>query len=351
MKTRVVAALLALLLVAVAWVWWWRDGETAAAAPARVAVVVPYTVDWRELVYRSEALGTLRAVESVAISANVTETVAALHFNDGDRVTRGAVLATLAQDEERAQLAEAQAHLAEQERELTRLEGLVKARAIPQSELDQRRTQRDRARHQIAAIEARLADRTVRAPFSGHLGLRAVSVGALVTPGTVITTLDDLSRLYLDFNLPETLLGGLLPGQRVEARSAAFDGVFEGRVTAIDSRVNPVDRSVVVRAVFENPAFRLRPGLLMTVSLLREPERVLAVPEESLVSMQERHFVWVIRDDGTVVQRAVVLAGREPGWVAVASGLEAGERVVHEGLMGLRNGLPVRLRDDSAAEH
>lgn len=343
------AVIAAVLLAAVAaWLLWPRS-ETAAPPAAGAPPVRLFKVDYRDVVYRSEALGSLRAAHSVEISPTVTETVVTLHFRDGDRVPQGAVLAVLAQHEEQAALAEARSNLAEQERELSRLEDLVRTRAVPQSERDQRRTLRDRALHQIAAAEARIADRTLRAPFAGQLGLRRISPGALVSPGTVITTLDDLDTLHLDFSVPEALLASVAEGQVVEARSAAFDEVFQGRVLALDTRISPLDRSLLVRAAFANPGQRLKPGMLMQVALLRDQRRGLVVPEESLVAIQDRHAVWrVDRKTGQAHQQRVTLGAREPGWAEITDGLVPGDWIVREGLLALREGLTVRVIDSGA---
>lgn len=318
-------------------------GDGTGAVQASPAVKV-YPASSREIAYRTEALGTLRARESVDITSRTSEAVASVHFGDGQRVQQGDTLVVLVQEEEQAQLSEARSELAEQERELRRIEGLVKARSLPQSELDQRRTQLDKAQARIREIEARLDRLVIRAPFDGVLGLRQISPGALVTPGTLITTLDDISSLKLDFHVPEILLGSIAVGQQIEARNPGFDEHFPGRVTALDGRVNPVDRSIVVRAELPNPERRLRPGLLMNVQLLREPRRALLIPEESLVARQADHFVWVVDlESRTVSERPVQIRWRQPGWVEISAGLEESEWVVREGVSSLRNGIGVRI--------
>jgi len=202
---------------------------------------------------------------------------------------------------------------------------------VAQTDLDKARTQEAITRHRIEEIQARIADRTIVAPFSGVLGLRLVSEGALVTPGQRLTTLDDISRMRLDFNVPATRLAFLRQGQSVEARTPSFEQDFQGLVSAVDSRVDPVARSVTARAVLENPQGRLRPGLLMEVTIKGDPRQALLVPEESLQSRSSAHYVWKI--DGDSARRTQVeLGGRIPGWVEVVSGLVPGERVVKDGV-------------------
>lgn len=348
---RLALVLLALILVlgAIIAIREQRSSVVATPPPRPPASVSVYTVSERDISYRTEALGTVHAAESVDITASVSETVIELRFDDGALVKRGQVLAVLEHDEELAQLAEANVNLAEQEREVTRLRDLVRTRSASQSELDQRLSLQDRARHQIQAAEARIRDRIIRAPFSGQLGLRQVSPGALVSPGTLIVTLDDTSTMKLDFNVPSALLGSLAIGQPVTASNAAFSQVFKGEVTAIDSRINPVDRSVLVRAEFPNPDRLLRPGLLMNVLLERQPRRALVVPEESLLSREDRNYVWVV--DGSslrVSEREVTIGGRQPGWVEITQGIELGELVIREGLMTASPGEVVAIQSPGA---
>lgn len=348
---RLTLVLLALILIlgAIVVVREQRASTVATPPPRPPATVSVFAVTERDISYRTEALGTVHAAESVDITASVSETVIELRFEDGATVKQGAILAVLQQDEELAQLAEARVNLAEQEREVARLRGLVRTRSASQSELDQRLSLMDRAQYQIQAAEARIRDRIIRAPFSGQLGLRQVSPGALVSPGTLIVTLDDTSTMKLDFNVPSTLLGSLAIGQPVAATNLAFTRTFRGEVTAIDSRINPVDRSVLVRAQFPNPEGLLRPGLLMNVLLERQPRRALVVPEESLLSREDRHYVWVV--DGSslrVGEREVTIGGRQPGWVEITQGIELGELVIREGLMTASPGEIVDIQPPGA---
>ena len=306
------------------------------ARPARPPVpVTVFQLEPRAFQNRINALGTLRAWESVDITSSVSETVVSLLFEDGDRVERGQLLATLRQDEEQASLHEQEEVLAEQEREVVRLEDLASRNQVAQTELDQRRTLVAIARNKIAQMKARIADRNINAPFSGQLGLRKVSPGALVTPGQVMTTLDDNTRMRLDFTVPAVSLQFLQVGQQIEATSAAYNRSFSGTLSAIDSRVDPVSRSLTARATIPNEAGLLKPGLLMTVVLLGQERMSLVVPEEALVSRASEHFVW--RLDGDRAQRVPVsIGGRKPGWVEVSEGLAAGDQVVRDGVARLR---------------
>ena len=333
------AVLIFLLALAIAGGGWLLFGPERESGSARSAMppvpVTAWVVDQQPFQSRVDALGTLRAWESVTITASVAETVSRLHFEDGQAVKEGDLLVTLQQKEEQASLREQQEFLAEQEREVARLEDLARRKQVARTELDQRRTQVAIARSRIEQERAQIADRTITAPFDGVLGLRQVSPGALVEPGQVITTLDDMSRMRLDFNVPARFLRFLQPGQRIEASTAAYEQAFTGEVAAVDSRVDPVDRSIMARAVFDNSAGLLKPGLLMQVTVLGDQRQAVLVPEESLVSRSTDHYVWQI--DGTTARRVFVKIGdRRPGWVEVVEGLQAGERIVRDGVGRLR---------------
>ncbi len=319
--------------------WYYLGSEGGSAGGARPAMgpvpVTAWVIEEQPFQSRVEALGTLRAWESVTITASVSENVARLHFEDGQDVGEGDLLVTLQQEEEKALLREQQEFLAEQEREVARLESLASRNQVAQTELDQRRTQVAIARSRIEQERAQIDDRTISAPFSGVLGLRQVSPGALVEPGQVITTLDDVSRMRLDFTVPARFLRFLQPGQKIEASTAAYIEAFSGEIAAVDSRVDPINRSITARAVFDNADGLLKPGMLMQVTVLGDQRNALLVPEESLVSRSTDHFVWQV--DGDTARRVFVEIGdRRPGWVEVIGGLQAGDQVVRDGVARLR---------------
>ena len=308
-----------------------------ADRPAVRAAVVKRT----QIADRVEALGTTAAWDSVELRPVVSETVRSLHFEDGQAVRRGALLVELEQDEERAQLGEARANLQEQERELRRIEDLVARRLVARTELDARATLRDVARARLAGAEAALADRTLRAPFDGVLGLRRVSPGALVGPDTLITTLDDISTLQLDFTVPAAQLGALHNGATLLATNPTFEGrEFSGTVAATEARLNPVERSLTARARIDNPDGMLKPGMLMQVRIQSRPRDALVVPEEAIIHHQRSHFVLlVVRDDSNrLLRREVSVGARTAGSAEILAGLAEGDLIVVEGLNTARPG-------------
>ena len=331
-----------LIWLAVPNVWAAKPGGAPTATP-----VVAAEARVQPLSERVEALGTLQANESVAITSKVTETISVVHFDDNQRVRAGDPLVEMTSAEEHALLEEASVRAREAERQYNRVRSLVAQRSASESLLDERKRDLDTARALLTAIESRVADRFLKAPFDGVLGLRNVSQGALVEPGDLITTLDDDRLMKLDFSVPSVHLASLQPGLGIEATSSAFGArVFKGVVRGVDSRVDPVTRSVRVRAILPNPDFTLKPGLLMRVVLLLDPREALTVPEAAILHRGQEHFVLRLSEGeaGITAERTRIRIGtRIPGWVEVRDGLAPGERVVTEGQEKVRPGQPLRL--------
>ncbi len=319
-------------------------GKPAAAAePPGVIVSSARMVQFADPI---EAIGTLAASESVALTATVTETVNAIHFDDGDRVQAGQVLVEMTSREEHAQLEEARATVNEAERQYQRIRSLEAEGTAAKAVLDERQREWQTAIARLEAIESRLADRLIKAPFDGVIGLRDLSIGALVQPGDLITTLDDDSVMKLEFPVPETFLAAIQPGLQVVALSRAYpEQSFSGTVKSVDSRIDPVTRAVRIRAILPNPDRLLKPGMLMQVVLLNNPRTALVIPEEALMPQGNRQYVFVVnRDaDNAVEKREITLGARRPGEVEVIAGLAAGEDVITHGTQKARAGQPVTI--------
>lgn len=314
----------------------------AADQPAPGVAVAPARLV--EFADRIEAIGTLAANESVDLTATVTETISVIHFDDGDRVEKGQLLVEMTSSEEHAQLEEASATANEARRQYQRIKPLASEGTAAQSLLDQRQREWETAQARLAAIESRLADRLIKAPFEGIVGLRDLSVGALVQPGDLITTLDDDRVMKLEFPVSAVYLDALHAGLEVMATSRAFAGrSFTGSVSAIDSRIDPATRSIRVRALLNNPERLLKPGMLMYVELLKHPREALVIPEESLLPLGEQQFVFVVTADNTVEKRELRIGGRRPGLVEVVEGLAAGDQVVTHGHMIITPGQQVTI--------
>ncbi len=328
--------------------------EAAAKAAPRHVIVAP--VMREEISDRVEALGTARANESVTITSSVTEKVARIGFEDGERAKPGQVLIELNQSEELANLRQAEALRGERRLALNRQLKLQQQNLAAADEVDRIRLELEQAEASIAAIKTRIDDRIIRAPFAGVVGLRNISVGALVEIGDPIATLDDISQIKLDFTVPAVFLAELRPGLRIKARAAALaNREFDGVVSSINSRVDPVTRSIQVRALLPNPDGALIPGLLLRVDLLRNTRQALVIPEEALIPQGDQQFVLVRVDkdgDDTVEKREVKIGLRLPGTAEVVTGLVAGQQVVTHGNDKVRPGdaLDVMAVDDGSVD-
>ncbi|MDQ3494341.1 MAG: efflux RND transporter periplasmic adaptor subunit [Pseudomonadota bacterium] len=346
-RLATVAALLCVLLVAC--------GEEPAAArgggdgppPVPVTTTSVRMQPWTDTL---AALGTVKARESIVVTAKVSETVQRVHFDSGDVVAAGAPLITLSGQQQAAALTAAQAEANEAERLYRRQDELAAQQLIARAALDAQRATRDSARARVAQIRADIGDRTLRAPFAGVLGIRRISPGSLVTPGTEIATLDDIARVHVDFPVPEGQLANLASGQAVSGRSDAYpQQVFEGTVSTVETRIDPTSRAVTVRADFPNPDRLLRPGMLMQVQLSRPQRQALQVPEIAIVQIGPDSFVYRVQDDGRVEQAPIEVGGRVAGRAEVVSGLQAGDRIVVDGTGKLRPGSRVtEAAQDSA---
>ena len=325
------------------------DGADAGAAPPATIVVLAEVapVEWRDTL---EALGTARANESVTLTAKVSETVRKVGFDSGDIVRAGDVIVDLSSGAQLAGLEEARAAYQEAERQLARGQELAQKQLISASQLDTQRSTRDAAKARMDVVRAQLSDRVITAPFDGILGLRRVSTGTLVTPGTEIATLDDISVIKLDFTVPERYLAVLEKGQDIAAHSETYpDREFAGQITTVDSRVDPVTRSVTVRAELPNLERLLRPGMLLSVRIYQSPRQAIVVPEISVVQVGTDAFVYRVAQDQTATRAKVTLGSRRRGEVEVTSGLAPGDTIVTEGAVKLRDGARVAAAPTATA--
>lgn len=336
-------------LAAVGW-WWWStsspDAPATAGAPSGPAAVPVRAAEVRRTSIEEsfEAIGTTRARQSVEVVSIVSGRVAAVLFSAGDAVRKGQPLIRLDSSLEEASLAEARALMADARSQLERARQLAATRVVPQARVDELQAAFAAAEARAAAAERRLSDRVVAAPFDGVVGLREVDVGARITDDTVLTRLDDLSSLELEFQVPEVFFGRVAVGQTVEATSAALPGArFTGTIVARDTHIDPVARAFRVRADLPNPERTLPPGLFMTatVTLARRTD-ALVIPEQAVVAEGRATYVFRIAD-GKAERVEVRLGLRRVGDVEVMDGLAPGDVVVTEGLQRLRPGVAVQV--------
>ena len=346
----IVIAVLVIAAAAYAYTSRKPDASPSAAGgggPESVAVVTAPVVE-KPIAIRIEALGTAHANEAVEITSKTGNKVVTVRFGEGQWVSRGHVLVELDGAQDRADLAAAEAALAESRSAYERSRGLFSQQAVSQSQLEQIEATLKGNEARVAAAAARVADTVIRAPFDGRVGLRRVSVGALVSPGTIITTLDDTRTMKLDFDVPEPYLAILKPGLAVTAASVAYPGVaFDGAIESVDSRVDPVARSIKVRARIPNAKGQLRPGMFLTVAVTRDPLPGLVVPEEAIVPERGKVYLFVVAD-GHASRREVTMGRRSPGEVEISAGATAGERVVIEGSQKIHDGSVVHELEPAA---
>ena len=318
--------------------------EPAAVANRQetAAIVITQRVEWRPMVDEIQALGTANANESVDIQPRISSLIERIAFTEGQLVDKGDLLVELEHDEIAAGLALAEAELSESRSLYERSRALAKTQAISASGLEQLLAQVQVDEAQVEAARARLDNSYIRAPFSGRIGLRRVSPGSFVNTATVITTLDDVGQIKLDFSVPEAFLTVLSDGMQIVAHSLVYpEQPFTGAVQSIDTRLDPVSRSVQVRAIIPNSDLLLKPGMFLTVDLQRDRGKVLLAPEQAIVPEGSSQYVFVV-NDGIAEKRAVVLGRRIPGYVVIVTGLDAGDEVVTEGTQKLRDGSPVQ---------
>jgi membrane fusion protein (multidrug efflux system) len=317
------------------------QGAAPGASASTAVNVVTAPVRKEAMGVEIEAVGTTRANESVQVTSKASNTITAIRFNEGEEVERGAVLVEMDDAEAQAQLAVAEAALVRSRSQYDRGRDLQsrQAMSVADLELAEAGLKADQAR--VSAAKARLDDTVIRASFRGRTGFRHVSIGSFVSPGTVITTLDDTSVIKLDFTVPETFLFVVRRGLPITASATGLpDRKFTGEVTNLDSRVDPVTRSITVRAELPNPDGLLRQGMFMTVALQGDVVPTLLVPEAAIVPERGHTYVFVVRN-GVVERREVRTGKRRPGDVEIVDGVQEGERVVTEGTQNVRDGSAV----------
>ena len=293
-----------------------------------------------------EVVGTTRANRSVDIVPVTAGRIVRIAAQEGREVEAGEVLFALDDAQTQAAVHEAEATLKNLQGQYDRARQLSSNSVVSTASVDDLASGVAGAEARLAAVRADLDDRAIRAPFEGAVGLIDVSVGAYVTAGTVLTTLDDLTPIELQFGVPENFLGQVAPGGEVTAVAAAFPGeTFAGKITEIGTRIDQRSRAFTVRASLPNPARRLPEGLFMTADLVLDsrPDAVL-VPLEALIAEGDETYVYAVRD-GKAARVRVEVGLRLAAEAEIRQGLEPGERVVVQGQQRLRDGAAVKVAD------
>lgn len=353
------AVLLVLMVVAaILRIAFASDGAEGARGPGgaggRGQQVSETVVAQRPFSDQIQVLGVARGLRSVNITSSTTELITRVMFVDGQRVAAGAPLVELQAREEDAAIIEARAQLAQAQREYDRYKALADRGIAPRVTAENAETAVETAQAALQAAQARRGDRVIRAPFAGTLGLTTVTAGTLINPGAVIATLDDTSTIRVDFPLPERYLNVLRPGAPLTATADAYgDEPFTGRIDLIDTRVNETTRAATARAVFPNPGGRIRPGMLLRVSVQQGQRQAASAPEAAVQYEGAGAFVYRIArgNDGSTAQRVEIETGVvENGFVEILSGVEAGDRIVGSGLNRIQPGSPVTVAGQGRGE-
>jgi len=301
----------------------------------------------RQFTDEIRVLGVARGRRSVNITSSTSQLITRVLFTDGQRVAAGTPLVELQAREEDAGIIEARARVDQAQRQYDRYRTLADRGIAPRVTAEEAETALASARASLSAAQARRGDRVIRAPFAGVLGLSSVTAGTFISPGSVITTLDDIDVVRVDFPIPDRYLGVLRRGAPISARVDAYDAeTFSGRIALIDTRVNEQTRSVTARAEIPNPGARIRPGMAVRVAIEQGVRTAPAVPEGAVQYEGEGAFVYRIAagERGSIAQRVEVETGAvEGGFVEILSGLASGDRVVGSGLNRIQPGAPVTV--------
>ncbi len=334
-----------------------KAGKSFVPPPEVVASAKVEAVQWQAT---RAAIGTLVAVRGVTLGAELPGLIREIAFDSGASVRRGAVLVKLDTSAEEAQLAAAMAEALLAKINLERALSLRQGEANTPADLDAAQARAKQTEATVANLQATIAKKTIRAPFDGRIAIRQVELGQVVSSGTPIASLQSVSPIHAEFSLPQQALAELTIGQRARLRVDIFpNALWEGEITTINPEVDVATRNVRVRATFPNPEGRLRPGMFANVEVL-SPERrsVLLIPATAVIFAPYGDSVFAIEEQkdaagkvATVArQKFVRLEERRGDYVAVASGLRAGETIVSAGAFKLRNGVPVMVNNALAPQ-
>ncbi len=325
-------------------------GGGGMGGPAPVNLIAAQSKTFTDAI---DVIGVAKGRQSVTLTAATTQLVERVRFTDGQSVAKGQVLVELKSTEQSAGSAQAQARLVQAQRDYDRWKQLAAQGYASKTALDQREATYLAAKADVDAARARESDRMVRAPFSGVMGLSDIAPGMLINPGVPIVTLDDISAVRVDFEVPDRYLASVRQGQPLVARIDAYPGeTIQGRIQTLDTRIDERTRAFTARAEFPNPGGKLKPGMMMRIGIARGQRDVVAAPEAAVSVQGDTAFVYVVKRDGdrsVAEQRAVLTGTRQNGLVEIREGLQVGEQIVADGLNRIQPGQPVRVQSLAGA--
>tara|TARA_R110000868_G_scaffold353876_2_gene615101 strand:+ start:52105 stop:53193 length:1089 start_codon:yes stop_codon:yes gene_type:complete len=289
-----------------------------------------------------EALGSTMANETVVITSDLTEKISKIYFVGGQNVQKGYLLVSLNDKVEQAELKAAKAELEKAKLSYQRAQNLQKSKAVSQATLQERLAVFQKSKALVEEVNARLNQLNIVAPFDGTLGFREVSVGALIQPGQNITTIDNIDEIKVDFEIPSIYLSRVTKGMKIYGLVDAFEGKeFEGKILLVNTRADPITRTIKIRGIIPNKQHLLRPGLLMNIILKDKPSKVLLVPEEALVKKGKKDFIFLVNKENNeyIVKKVEVKIGsRKKGIVEIISGLSKKDLIVLHGVHKVQSG-------------
>ncbi|MCE4937444.1 efflux RND transporter periplasmic adaptor subunit [Aliivibrio fischeri] len=296
-------------------------------------------------------IGKLKASESVVISPEVAGKIERIAVKANQNVRKGQLVVQLNDDKAIAAIKEARAYLNDEKRKLTEFQRLAKKNAITQTEIDGQKASVDIAQARLDAANADLSDLHISAPFAGTVGFIDFSRGKMVSAGTELLTLDNLSVMQLDLQVPERYLSMLSVGMNVEATSQAWENsVFSGKLIGVDSRINAETLNLRIRIEFPNKDLKMKPGMLMAATLDFPAINAPIIPVQALEYSGTKRYVYVIGEDNKAIRTEVTLGARVENRVVIASGLNVGDEIVVQGLVNMRDGVTVKQLEQNKTE-
>ncbi len=327
-------------------------GKTFQIPPISIQVTEAITQSWAD---QFDTVGTIESVQGVTLANEVAGKVEKIAFESGSMVAAGDVLVILDKASEEAQLRSAMAAAELANLNLSRTRELRKTSVISQSELDTAESQQKNTAARVEELQWMLQKRTIKAPFSGRVGIRQIQEGQFLQAGAPIVSLQSLDPVYVNFSLPQQRLSDLSVGMKVQATTDALAGrVFEGRLTAIDAEVDPLTRNIRLQATMANQDGGLRPGMFAAVSAIAPQEKKhIIIPGTAVIFAAYGNSVFVVKEEAgkdgkphlVCDQKFVRLGSRKGDFVAVENGLQAGEKVVSAGGFKLHKGASVVIAE------
>lgn len=321
--------------------YWPHDEHVAEKTEKRVKCITGIA-RFSEIRDTVDVIGNAVANESVSITSSVTKKVTNILFKDGQYVQKGDILVLLDSAQEEAEEKRLELNCIEQKREFNRLKPLRKSGVVSEKEYELQRTKMLSAEADLELIRAKVKETKITAPFDGLVGIREIGVGSLVSAGTVITTIDDIQKIKVDFSVPEKYALRIRPGSVVNARSAAnADRVFNGEVTAVSARIDSVSRNLPIRSIFNNEELLLRPGMLLKLQIILASRKAIAIPETAVISSGDSQYVFIVQD-GIARKRKITIGSRQGNYIEVLDGISENEVYIKDGLISVKDGAKIK---------